>query len=130
MPASLPVRPGRQGGVDAGEALGAVFAGELQDEGRVGAGLGVDRAGVEGRGVGRWASAAGQAPPPGAAVVCEGVGWVWRSAPSGADQGVRVEVVVWVPQVGGVISEARGRRRRGAGVTSSSGSWGFSSKTW
>ena len=43
---------GRQGRFDPAQALGAVLAAQLEDEGRVGAGLGGDRAGGEGRGVG------------------------------------------------------------------------------
>ena len=56
-------------------------------------------------------SLAGQGPPSGEAVIWkESEGWA--SAPSGALHGVRSELVVWVAQVGGVISEALAPEKR------------------
>ena len=51
----------------------------------------------------------------------------WASAPSGVDQGVRVEVVVLVPQVSGVVSTPPAPLKKCRSM-SSIGSSGFSVK--
>ncbi len=96
MPASLPVRPCGQGGVEAAELLGAVCAGQLEDEGAVGAGLGGDGAGAEGGFVGQPAASLRSGRRRLGACGYRGVEEVrgMASAPSGVLQGVRVVVVV------------------------------------
>ena len=71
MPASLPSRPGRQGGRVGGDLLLGVGAGHAQVEGGVGAGGGVERAGEQAGGEGRG-GAGGQGPPSIAVVDEEG----------------------------------------------------------
>ena len=58
---------------------------------------------------GAAAAVVGQGPPPGAAVGAKESARE-TSLPSGALQGVRLAVVVWVAQVGGVCSGARSPR--------------------
>ena len=108
MPASLPVRPGgRVVSMPVRRWVPSSRA-SLQDEGRVGAGLGGDRAGGEGGALGALASMlrAGAEPPAGTGVWKESAGWA--SAPSGADQGVR--------SGGGVGAAGRRGDQGGAGA--------------
>ncbi len=68
----------------------------------------------------------GQLPPFGEVVVSK-LSTGWASAPSGALQGVRSEVVVYWPQVGGEVSDAPGPLKRCRSM-SPSGSSGLSWK--